>query len=182
MSQIWRRLQLLFSVGKGILAGRDRVQVSAFDDDIPPKVMWVEPYGFSYFPPNGGQVYLLFPNGDRSQGFSIVYQHKRYQMMLSQGEVALHDDQGQSIHLTRSGIVVKGAGKPMLFTDTSEITLDAPLVKCTSEVTVGANITATGNINDQGGSYSMSGMRASFDAHVHPGDSGGTTGAPTAAM
>ena len=44
---------------------------------------------------------------------------------LKTGEMAIYDDQEQSVHLTRDGIVIRGAGKPMRLTDTSEIELDS---------------------------------------------------------
>lgn len=180
-NQIFSRLQLLFSVGKAILTGRTTVQAEFFNDpaendDVPPALQHVQPYGLSYWPQDGAQVYGFFVSGDRSLGFALVTGDKRYQVALAKGEVALHDDQGQSIHLTRSGIIVKGGGKPMLFTDTPKITFDAPDVNCSG------NMTAALEVSDKAGAHSMSGMRVTYDSHKHPGDSGGTTGTPDASM
>ena len=46
---------------------------------------------------------------------------------LKTGEVAFHDDQGLSIHLTREGIVINGAGKPLAFVDCPKVTMDGDL-------------------------------------------------------
>jgi phage baseplate assembly protein V len=174
---VWNRVQLLFAQGRSLLVSHAKVQARVLDDDIPPNVDRVEPYGFSYRPKAGSEAYVLFPSGDRSFGAAVVIGDKRYVMTLAEGEVAVHDDQGQSVHLTRSGIVVKGAGKPMTFTDTPEIVLDAPLVRATK------NFVAAENISDQGGQHSMDGMRITFDGHDHDeNDSGGPTAPPNQKM
>lgn len=106
IGQVWRRLQLLFAQGVGALIGADLVQVKVLDGETLGNVKRVEPYGFSYRPKPGCQTYLLFPSGDRSFGVAIVIGDRQYQMDLEEGEVALHDDQGQHVHLKRDGIVV----------------------------------------------------------------------------
>lgn len=106
IGQVWRRLQLLFAQGVGVLIGAEFVQVKVLDGETLGNVKRVEPYGFSYRPKPGCQPYLLFPAGDRSFGVAIVIGDRQYQMDLQEGEVALHDDQGQHVHLKRDGIVV----------------------------------------------------------------------------
>jgi len=86
-----------------------------------------EPYGWTSRPHPGAEVVTNFLDGDRSHGVVIIAADRRYRMTaLEYGEVAVHDDLGQSIHLTRTGIVVKGGGLPMLFTDTPKIRFETP--------------------------------------------------------
>lgn len=106
IGQIWTRLQLLFAQGVGLLIGADKVQVRVLDGEFLNNINRVEPYGTSYHPKPGCQTYLLFPAGDRSYGVAIVIGDKRYQLDLEEGEVALHDDQGQKVHLQRDGVLV----------------------------------------------------------------------------
>lgn len=106
IGQVWNRLQLIFAQGIGTLIGADKVQVTVLDGEPLNNIKRVEPYGFSYRPKTGCQPYLLFPSGDRSFGVAIVIGDKRYQLDLLEGEVALHDDIGQKVHLTRSGVLV----------------------------------------------------------------------------
>ncbi len=106
ITQVWNRLQLLFAQGVGTLIGADKVQVRVLDGETLNNINRVEPYGFSYRPKPGCQSYLLFPAGDRSYGVAIVIGDRRYQLDLQEGEAALHDDQGQRVHLTRDGIVI----------------------------------------------------------------------------
>ncbi len=173
MGQVWARLQLLFAQGVGLMVGADKVQARVLDDEPLHNLNRVEPYGYSYRPKPGCQTYLLFPSGDRSYGVAIVIGDKRYQMGLVEGEVAIHDDQGQNVHLTRNGIVINGAGKPVTITNTPEVFADTPMLKC------------SGDIMDRAGDggMTMSGMRDAFNGHTHhENDAKGETNSPTQRM
>lgn len=66
-----------------------------------------EPYGFTSSPKPGAEHVTVFLDGDRSHGITIVVADRRYRLQgLEAGEVALHDDQGQKVHLTRNGIEI----------------------------------------------------------------------------
>lgn len=78
----------------------------------------------------------------------------------------------ESITVTVPVVLVKAAER---------ITLDAPEVVCTNKLTTGTlevkkGGTMSGNIEHKGGSLSSNGKV--LHTHKHPGDSGGTTGAP----
>ncbi|OLY66106.1 baseplate assembly protein, partial [Citrobacter braakii] len=76
----------------------------------------LEPYGFTSRAQAGAEAVVLFPDGDRSHAVAITVSDRRYRMKgLKTGEVALYDDQGQSVTLTRAGIVVDGGGKVITF-------------------------------------------------------------------
>lgn len=158
IGQIWRRLQLLFSVGRASRVSRDTVQASLFTDDTPPPLMHVEQYGLSYFPPAGGEVYCLFPNGDRSQGMVIVHGHKKYRMALAQGEIALHDDGGNYVHIKRGGIVeVKSSSK---------VIADTPLVDATGDVNIAGNLVVGGVAQVAQGYYGSGGGVAQMSGGI----------------
>lgn len=106
IGQIWRRLQLLVAQGVGTVIGHDKIQVVALDGEALENIKRVEPYGLSYRPKPGCQPYIAFPAGDRSFGLALVIGDRRYQLTLEPGEVALHDDQGQKVHLKRDGVLV----------------------------------------------------------------------------
>jgi phage gp45-like len=85
----------------------------------------VHPYGFSARPKGpteeGGkkrkaEAVVVYPNGgNRSHGLAVIVGDRRYRLKsMKEGEVALHDDQGQKVHLTRDGIVVEAPGKVTL--------------------------------------------------------------------
>jgi phage gp45-like len=173
IGQIWNRLQLLFAHGVGLRIGADKVQARVLSEEPLSNLNRIEPYGFSYRPKPGCQTYLLFPSGDRSYGVAIVIGDKRYQADLVEGEVALHDDQGQKVHLTRDGIVIDGAGKPVTYINTPKVRMETQLLEVTGEVK---------DRCDSSG-RTMSGMRALHDSHTHhENDAHGETNTPTQKM
>lgn len=63
-------------------------------------------YGFTSHPLPGMQPFAGFFGGDRSNGFVIAMCDRQYRIELEKGEVAVYDDLGQKVHLTRTGVVV----------------------------------------------------------------------------
>ena len=134
----------------------------------------MEPYGFTAAPILGAEAVAAYFDGDRSHGVVLVVSDRRYRIKgLKSGEVAVYDDQGQSVTLTRSGIVVDGAGKQITF-------INAPKARFEMD------IEATGEIKDKcdSGGLTMSAMRVTYNGHTHKenGDGGGTTDATTQKM
>jgi len=123
-----------------------------------------EPYGFTSAANAGAEVVALFLNGDRSNGLVICVADRRYRLTLEAGEVALHDDQGQKVHLTRSGIVIDGGGLPIVIENVptatvkadAKINLDAPIVECTGELAVMGSLNVLG-ATDGGGASKITG-------------------------
>lgn len=150
IGQVWRRLTLLVAQGVGRLVSHDRVQVTILDDDNPPRVDRIEPYGFSYRPKPGCQVFMVFPNGDRSHGLALVIGDKQYNMELAEGEVAIHDDEGNHVHIKRGGTVeVKAATK---------VLADTPLFETTQDALIGGNLHVKGNTLTDGGNTANAGF------------------------
>lgn len=157
------------------------LQVKLMADEVKDGVEHFEPYGFTSHPKAGAEAVGMFFDGDRSHGVVIVVADRRYRLVsLQPGEVALHDDQGQKIHLTRSGIVIDGAGLPITVQNVGVATIKAA-TKVRMETAV---LECTGEIKDlcDGAGKTMSGMRTTYNTHTHPGDSGGTTGTPNQGM
>jgi len=129
-NQIWNRLQLVFAQGVATLVGAGKVQARVLDNEVLDNLNRIEPYGFSYRPKPGAQVYLAFPSGDRSYGVALVVGDKRYQLDLQEGEVAIHDDElNHRITLTRSGIVIEGGGHDVVITDAPTVIVNAGTVQ-----------------------------------------------------
>jgi phage baseplate assembly protein V len=180
---IFRRLQLLFAQGKAALVGHDKVQARVLTDEILPNISRVEPYGFSYRPKAGSQTYLLFPAGDRTHGVAIVVGDRQYNMQLQEGEVALHDDKGNHVHLKRGGEILVNA--------TAKITLKAPQIVLDGEVSATQSVTVAKGLSVLGGGVgsAISGVfnvigqifcngKNIGDDHTHAGvvPGGGSTG------
>lgn len=169
IGQVWARLQLLFAQGRGVLIGADKVQVGVLDEETLDNVARVEPYGFSYRPQPGCETYLLFPAGDRSYGVAIVIGDRRYQMDLQAGEVALHDDEGNHVHLKRGGVIEVAA--------TTKVLADTPLLETTGNTVIGGNLVVMGGAMVTG-VFEVNGQNVS-DSHTHTSSQ---AGAPTSGV
>lgn len=101
-------------------------QVESYDGVVRDQVEHFQHYGFTSVPHPGAEGVGLSIGGSTNHMVVLNVDDRRYRMKgLEGGEVAIYDDQGQSVHLTREGIVVKGAGLPMVFEDTPSITFRA---------------------------------------------------------
>lgn len=174
--------RVLLMIGRGVLhalgdAEGDhlRVKHGAFADETLEDREVFHDYGFTAKPHQGAEVLFACLSGNRSRSVVIRIADRRYRLAdLKDGEVAIFDDQGQTVHLTRDGIVIKGAGQPVIITDAPKVRAETPLLEC------------TGDIKDRCDSpdgRSLREMRSTFKDHVHPeNDNGGPTDPPTEAM
>ncbi|EFH1083692.1 phage baseplate assembly protein, partial [Escherichia coli] len=114
--------QLLGLIGRAVVKSISAatkcqtVDVSLIAGEPKAGVEHLEPYGFTARANSGAEAVVLFPDGDRSHAVVVTVSDRRYRLKgLQTGEVAVYDDQGQSVTLTRKGIVVDGAGKTITF-------------------------------------------------------------------
>ncbi|MBI5550753.1 MAG: phage baseplate assembly protein [Desulfobacterales bacterium] len=155
-------------------------------------------YGFTSRPLAGAEMIVL------KQGnvvIAIASDDRRYRLAIVDGEAALHDDQGQAVHLKRDKKVhVYGTDEAIVDAAVSatvtapqvtvvastQVTMTTPLVAISGNLTVGGTAVVTGalssvtSVADPTGT--MNAMRQVYNPHAHPGDSGGTTGTPNNQM
>jgi phage baseplate assembly protein V len=140
-----------------LLAGELRDGIERFQD-----------YGLTSHPFNDAEAVVLFPGGDRSHGLCIKVDDRRYRLTaLAQGEVALYDDQGQTVHIRRDGIYVISA---------QQLVVDTPQALFTGDVGIDGQLYVAGDI-DSDADVIASGI--SLINHTHPitsGSSAGNTG------
>ncbi|WP_083657876.1 phage baseplate assembly protein V [Herbaspirillum camelliae] len=136
----------------------------------------VQQYGFTSVPKAGAELLATFIGGNRDHAVIVAVDDRRYRLRgLQDGEMAIYDDQGQKVHLTRAGIVIDGCGKPITIQNTPEIDMDTPLVKVAGDLKVTGDITAGGDVSDHG-NKKMSAMRAVYNDHDHSNPEGGRVG------
>lgn len=88
------------------------LQIRMFAGEVKDGIEHFEPYGFTSEVMPGSEPIAAFFDGDRSHGVVLVVADRRYRLTgLASGEVALYDDLGQKVHLTRDGIVIQTAKK-----------------------------------------------------------------------
>jgi len=73
----------------------------------PTKIEHWHPYGFSMHPRAGAEVLGVSLGGNRDHMIVIATADRRYRLKVGQGEVALHDDQSQKVHIKRESIWVE---------------------------------------------------------------------------
>lgn len=171
------------------------------------RVELMQQFGFTSAPPAGTQLIVLPLGGRSSAAVIVATEHGAYRFQLDQaGEACLYNQWGDFVHLRADRTIrMVSQAKVLIETDqvqinaassvtitTPQFTVDAsggvalntPNVAASDNVTAGANITADGEVADAGGAKTMSGMRTTFDGHVHPENNtgGGNTNPPTAPM
>lgn len=156
LNPVWRRMRLLFS--RGVLKMVDdgqtlqSVQVTLLGES-PAWAERFQQYGMTSVPHGGAEAVVAAVGGARAHLVAIAVDDRRYRMTsLKTGEVAIYDDLGQSVHLTREGIVITGAGKPLAFVNCPLVTMDGDL-----EV--------AGEVRDH--TSTMQAMRDLYNDHVH---------------
>lgn len=171
MGPIWRRIRLL--VSRGVLALVDdslkmqRVQVRLLGGE-PADAERFQQYGYTSHPHPGAEAVVAAVGGARSHLIALSVDDRRYRLKeLAQGEMAIYDDLGHKVHLTRDGIVIDGVGQPVRYINCPDIYMDG-------------NLHCEGDVNDH--TSTMQTMRDIYNGHNHGGDSGGSTSPPRQEM
>ncbi len=141
------------------------VQVMLLDGEVCNNVDRVQHYGFTSVPLPGAEGIYLALGGSRDHGAIVADEDRRYRIKgLQGGEVAIYTDEGDKIVLKRGNVIE--------ITAATKVRMVTPLLE------------VTGEIKDRcdADGMTMAGMRGTYNGHVHPGDSGGTTGTPNQGM
>ena len=129
-------------------------------------------YGMSSRPLPGAEIIII---REGNHFVSIADGDRRYQIELQDGEVAIHDDLKQKVHLTRSGIVAESSMKISAKAPQIELTGEVKIIgslEVTEDITVtgsldvAVDITAGGAVSDLKGS--MQDMRDIHNKHTNP--------------
>lgn len=159
-------------IGQGILKLLDstkqtqKAQVTGFDGELLDDVDRVENYGFTSNPLPGALATFVSVGGDRSHTIILSVEDRRYRVVLEKGEVCIYTDEGDRIHFKRN--------REIHFTCGTKVVMDTPRVEITGDLLVAGDITDNSGSNDS----TVKDLRDTYNSHTHPGDSGGTTGAP----
>lgn len=111
------------------------VQVDVMQNETHDNVEHWHAYGFTSVPQADGEALIAYLGGSRAHPIVIAVGDRRYRMKgLANGEMAIHDDQGQSVHITRGGVVIT----------TTHATILAPTITLDGDVTVTKTLTVSG--------------------------------------
>ena len=157
-------------------------------------------YGFTSRPLSGSEMIII---QEGNQIVAVASDDRRYRIRLENGEVALYDHLGQQILLKADGTIqvvaineIHATAPLVTVVASTKVVIDTPLVHCTGDVHINGGLTSSGDYGTSGGRIrtpgdihstdgevidqvrAMSGDRTIYNGHIHPGDSGGTTGTP----
>lgn len=176
-------MKLLDIIIRGVVTAKNgarkmrTLQIKLLDRDVREPVEHFEPYGFTGEPHDGAEVLAVSLGGDREHTIAAIVTDRRHRPTdLKSGEVVIYDDLGRKVYISREGIKVEGKDSPITVTTTGNVTVKGAKITLDGEVEITKNLKVTGDVMDKGGSYSMSGMRSTYNSHKH-GDS--STPSPT---
>ena len=107
-------------------------------------------YGFTSVPHAGAEVVAIHPGGNRDHAIVITAGDRRYRLTgLAGGEMAIHDDQGQKVHIKRDGILAE-TSKKITAKAGETATVEAPEIHLKGKVIITGDIEQTGKITSTG--------------------------------
>jgi phage gp45-like len=110
-----------------------RVSAKVWGDGSVDNRELIQHYGYTSRPAEGAEVIFIREGG---QFIAIGSDDRRYRITLEEGEVALYDDLGQKVQLTRTGIVLES---------TLQVTIKSPQIVQDGHVTATRHVqTASG--------------------------------------
>jgi phage baseplate assembly protein V len=128
IDRLYRRMMMV--IGRAIITaanesgGLETLQIQLGKDEIRDNTPRFAEYGFASVPLSGARAIAIFMGGDRSNGAVIATDDPRYRPTgMQPGESAHYDDLGQMIHISRTGIIIKGAGLPITVENCPTVTV-----------------------------------------------------------
>ena len=177
-------------------AGVQRAQIEGLDGETVQALEHAEQFGFTAHPPAGSDCIVVPLGGQTSHGIIVNTCNGAYRITnLQEGETAVYNADGAKIVL-KKGRIIDMDCQVLNIKAPGGVNIDAPNVDCTAEVTAAGQINGNGgmvikggngasfegDVRQTGGSYTTDqdvvASGKSLTGHQHPGDSGGTTGAP----
>lgn len=129
MAPLQRRVRLM--VGRGVVelirddTNLQTVQMTLLSEETKDQLQRFQQYGLTSVPFSQAEGVVLFVGGNRSNGIVINVDDRRYRLAgLTEGEVALYDDQGNKVHLQRNGLISIEAADKVQVTAASEVSID----------------------------------------------------------
>lgn len=137
--------RVMLSIARGVLrlvsdgSRMQEVQIGLLAGETLDGVERFQNYGLSSHPHAGAEAVAVCVGGSRNHALVVAVDDRRYRLAaLQAGEVALYDDLGQVVHLTRDGIVVSSP---------TTVTVVAPALTLDGEVAVTGGLTVAGGVS-----------------------------------
>ena len=146
LAPVLRKLRLLATRGVVRLIDpatlMQQLQVAAVGGELLADVEQWEQYGLTAHPKPGAEALILSLGGDRDHAVVINVADRRYRIKgLVEGEVALHDDLGNVVHLMRDKVRVNAV---------TLLEVTAPVTNITGDVNITGDTVFTGTVTANG--------------------------------
>ncbi|ESQ78519.1 phage baseplate assembly protein V [Asticcacaulis sp. YBE204] len=160
MRDIWRAIVNM--INRAVIRRVDMsgalplVQVQVQESETLDRVELRQDYGFDSWPKRGAEGIFFAVGASRSHGVLLGVGDRRYRFQFNaEGEVAMHDDQGQSVYLKRDGLMLNSPFKvdvaaPEVNVTANSANIDADETEITGNLTIGGNLLVEGQY-DLGG-------------------------------
>ncbi len=130
--RLQRRVDMMLTRGTVKRVDDKKLQyldVELMHDETPTKVEHFQQYGYTARPKAGAEVLTALIQGNRDHPIVIAYDDRRYRLQgLEDGEMAIYDDQGQKVHIKRSGILVETT-KDVTVKSPQKVIVDCPDIR-----------------------------------------------------
>lgn len=143
LAPLGRGLKLM--IGRAIVRlvedveGEQRMQIDGLADETLDGVPRAQDYGFVSRPLKGAAGILLSMGGVRGQAVVIAVGDRRHRLTgLVDGEVAMHDDQGQKVHFKRDQILVETPFKVVVAAGAEATVTADKVVVISDDINLGA--------------------------------------------
>lgn len=114
--------------------GLQLVQVKLLAGEVRDGVERLQNYGFTSVPLAGAEAGMVCVSGDRDHGLVLAVDDRRYRLKgLSNGEVAMYDDQGQAVHFKRDKTVHLYGCDNLVADVSTQATLNCPAINLGGE-------------------------------------------------
>ena len=151
--------------------GVQKIQVAGLDGETVQDLEHAENFGFTSHPPAGSDCVVVPLGGKTSHGIIVTTTNGAYRISnLAEGETAVYNADGAKIVL-KQGRVIDMDCETLNINAPGGVSIDAPNVACT------AQITAAGQINGNGGMAVQGGRGAKFVGDIELAGDFNSTGA-----
>jgi phage gp45-like len=172
---ILSRIKNLINICKVTTFQSGNWKVSLLDGEVMSNVQYAQPFGMKTRPPVGSKGVLLARGGQKSGGFLIVLEDDSGAPDVAEGETAIFNDHGATIHLKADGSIEVDGGDFVI--KGGNCVIEA------GDLDASGDVSADGDVTDNSGTPAptMALMRTVFNSHTHTGNLGNPTSTPTGA-
>lgn len=164
------RIKNLINICKTTAFQNGNWKVTLLDGETMSNIPYAQPFGMKTRPPVDSKGVLLSRGGQKNGGFLIVLEDDAGAPDVAEGEAAIFNDHGATIHLKADGSIEVDGGDFK--------------IKGGNCIIEAGDLDASGDVTDNSGTPAptMALMRTVFNAHTHTGNLENPTSKPSASM